>query len=392
MRLYGEDLSRREVARRAGSLSQFAGVRLMTLADGAERGVRMLEFRSGTGLRFTVMVDRCMDIADCDFRGMSFGWNSPAGFKHPGLMEYEGEGGLGWLRGFSGLLATCGLDHILFMDSEPGDRYGYAARETVEHSIHGRAAYLPARLTGYGERWEGDRCFLWAEGVISQSAVFAEDLHLIRRIEIEAGTNEIRLSDRVENRGFAPTPHMLLYHINVGHPVIAEGARYLAPIEDVVWAGHAGDRYRAQGVGYRTLAGPRENFAEQVWEYEMAADPSGEVPVAVVNDALGLGFEVVSRKDQMPCHYQWQNFQEGLYCMGVEPSTNHVLGHGYARDNSEMIVLRHGEGRSYDVTMRVLDGAAEIAAAERRIVGIARQPDADYPEPSGDFRPIAGRT
>ena len=162
---------------------------------------------------------------------------------------------------------------------------------------------------------------------------------------------------------------MLLYHINVGHPVIAEGARYLAPIEDVVWAGHAGDRYRAQGVGYRTLAGPRENFAEQVWEYEMAADPSGEVPVAVVNDALGIGFEVVSRKDQMPCHYQWQNFQEGLYCMGVEPSTNHVLGHGYARDNSEMIVLRHGEGRSYDVTMRVLDGAGRDRrrrAAHRR--------------------------
>ena len=112
----------------------------------------------------------------------------------------------------------------------------------------------------------------------------------------------------------------------------------------------------------------------------------------MVNDALGIGFEVVSRKDQMPCHYQWQNFQEGLYCMGVEPSTNHVLGHGYARDNAEMIVLGHGEGRSYDVTMRVLDGAAEIAAAERRIAGIARQPDEDYPEPSGNFRSLTGRT
>ena len=391
MRLYGEDLSRREVARRAGSPSQFAGVRLMTLADGSERGVRMLEFRSGAGLRFTVMVDRCMDIADCDFRGMSFGWNSPAGFKHPGLLEYEGEGGLGWLRGFSGLLATCGLDHILFMDEEPADRYGYAARETVSHSIHGRAAFLPARLTGYGERWEGDRCFLWAEGIVVQSAVFAEDLHLTRRIEIEAGTNEIRLSDRVENRGFAPTPHMLLYHINVGHPVIAEGARYLAPIEDVVWAGHA-ERYRDQGVGYRRLPGPRADFAEQVWEHEMATGVAGEVPVAAVNDALGIGFEVVSRKDQLPCHLQWQNFQEGLYCMGMEPSTNHVLGHGHARDNGEMIVLGHGESRSYDVTMRVLEGAAGIAAAERRIAGIARQPDEDYPEPSGNFRPIAGRS
>ena len=56
--LYGETRSRREIAASSGSLSQFAGVRLMTLGDGVERGIRLLEFRSGTGLRFTVLIDR----------------------------------------------------------------------------------------------------------------------------------------------------------------------------------------------------------------------------------------------------------------------------------------------------------------------------------------------
>jgi hypothetical protein len=51
--LYGRAMSRRETSRHAGMLSQFAGVRLMTLGDGVERGVRMLEFRTGTGFRFT---------------------------------------------------------------------------------------------------------------------------------------------------------------------------------------------------------------------------------------------------------------------------------------------------------------------------------------------------
>ena len=60
VKLYGETLSRREVAERSGALSQFAGVRLMTLGDGVERGVRMLEFRTGSGLRFTVLVDRAL--------------------------------------------------------------------------------------------------------------------------------------------------------------------------------------------------------------------------------------------------------------------------------------------------------------------------------------------
>jgi hypothetical protein len=93
VKLYGQTLSRREVAERSGALSQFAGVRLMTLCDGVERGVRLLEFRTGSGLRFTVLVDRALDIGDCEFKGQAIGWHSPSGFRHPGLHEYEASRG-----------------------------------------------------------------------------------------------------------------------------------------------------------------------------------------------------------------------------------------------------------------------------------------------------------
>ncbi|ARP96992.1 aldose 1-epimerase family protein [Bordetella genomosp. 13] len=388
--LYATWMTRRQVEERAGQLAQFAGVRLMTLEDGLERGIRMLEFRSGTGLRFTVLVDRAMDIADCDYRGYAIGWHSPSGFRHPGLHDYEGEGGLGWMRSFSGLMITCGLDHILFMYDAPADNYVYGPRKTVQHSIHGRAGTIPARLAGYGERWDGDRCYLWAEGVVSQGTVFGEHLELHRRIEIEVGTNDIQLSDRVVNRGFYRTPHMLCYHINVGHPVLDEGSRYLAPIRDVVWAAHA-DTYRAQGVGYRRMPAPRLGFHEQVWQHEMGADASGEVPVALVNDRLGIGVEVTTRKEQFPCQYQWQNLQAGQYALGLEPSTNHVLGHGAARERGELIWLEHGDERRYDTRLRVLGDAAAIATSEARIRAIARQPDEDYPQPSGRFVTLEGR-
>lgn len=108
VRLFGRTLTRRQIAERFGSLSQFAGVRLMTLGDGVERGIRMLEFRTGSGLRFTVLVDRAMDIAECEYKGQAIGWHSPAGFRHPALHEYEGEDGLAWARSFSGFLVTCG--------------------------------------------------------------------------------------------------------------------------------------------------------------------------------------------------------------------------------------------------------------------------------------------
>jgi len=389
--LYGQQLSARDVAARAGSLGQFAGVRLMTLGDGLERGIRMLEFRTGSGLRFTVLVDRAMDIGDCDYKGHAIGWHSPSGFRHPGLHEYEGEGGLAWARSFSGLLVTCGLDHILFMNEVPADNYVYGPKKTVSHSLHGRVSTIPARLTGYGERWEGDRCILWAEGIVQQAAMFGEDLHLIRRIEADVGGNEIRLSDRVVNHGFYRTPHMYCYHINLAHPVLDEGSRYLAPITDVVWAAHAGAAYRKQGVGYRLLTAPKLDFHEQVWQHEMTADENGEVPVALVNDRLGLGFEVVTRKDQFPCQYEWQNLQSGQYALGIEPSTNHVLGNLAARERGEMIWLLHGEERRYESVFRVLDGATAIERSEERIRAIVNQPVEDYPAPSNNHLKLGGR-
>jgi hypothetical protein len=389
--LNGRTYTRREIAERAGMLSQFAGVRLMELSDGVERGIRMLEFRTGSGLRFTALVDRALDIADCEFKGQAIGWNSPAGFRHPGLHEYEGEGGLAWARSFSGLLVTCGLDHILFMNEVPADSYVYAPKPTVSHSLHGRVGTIPAKLTGYGEEWRGDDCVLWAEGIVQQSAVFGEDLHLARRIEADVGGKEIRISDRVVNHGFYRTPHMYCYHINVGHPVLDEGSRYLAPIRDVVWAAHAGEAYRKQGVGYRTLSAPKLDFHEQVWQHELGADAQGKQFVALVNDRVGLGFEVATDKAQFPCLYEWQNLQAGQYALGIEPSTNHVLGNNAARERGEMIWLQHGEEKHYDSTFRILDGATEIAASEARIRAISTQPEDEYPAPSGNHLKIEGR-
>ena len=221
-----------------------------------------------------------------------------------------------------------------------------------------------------------------------QAAVFGEVLHLERRIEADLGGNEIRLFDRVVNAGFATTPHMFFYHINLGYPLIDEGARYLAPIRDVVWASHEERGLKSQNVGYRSCPQPMLNFLEQVWEYDMAADAEGLVPVAVVNDALGFGLEVETRKDQLPCAYQWQNFQTGHNVMGIEPSTHHVKGNTFARQRGEMIWLEAGQSRNYNTRFTVLDGAEDIAKAAAHIAAIATQPDNDYPAPSGKFVPL----
>lgn len=390
MELFGETLTRDDLRRRSGQLAAFGGVRLVELADGTERGIRLLEFRTGVGLRFSVVVDRAMDIVEVEYRGVSLGWHGPSGLRHPGLHEPDGEGGFGWARSFTGFLMTCGLDHILGPEELDASHYGYPGVRSVRHGLHGRVANIPAQLTGYGEAWTGGRCILWAEGEVRQATTFGEHLVLTRRIEVDLDGRDIRLTDRVESRGFQPTPHMFFYHVNLGAPLLAEGARYVAPIADVVWAAHEA-RYRDQGVGYVDVPAPQDRFAEQVWQHEATPDGQGWVPVALMNHRLGLGIQVTTRKDQLPCLYQWQHFQAGGYALGIEPSTHHVLGNRAARDRGEMIWLRAGEERRYDARFTVLDGAAALAAAETRIRAIAAQPDNPYPRPSGQFRQLTGR-
>ena len=73
------DADRQLIERHSGDLAAAGGVRSVLLDDGAERGIRVLEFRTGGGLRFDVLVDRAMDIGLAEFDDISVGWRSATG-------------------------------------------------------------------------------------------------------------------------------------------------------------------------------------------------------------------------------------------------------------------------------------------------------------------------
>jgi hypothetical protein len=320
--LNGKAMTRRDVMRRVGRLEQVAGVRLVTLGDGVERGVRALEFRTGTGYAFDVLVDRSLDVGRCEFQGRSLAWLSPTGVVGPWYAEPMG---LGWFRSWGGgMLVTCGLDHTLLGGVDDASHFHQLVRPTEEYGLHGRIGFMPARLTGYGERWDGDECVLWAEGVVRQAAVYGEAMELHRRIEARAGESRFTVHDEIVNVGFDPATHMYLYHVNVGWPVVDEGSDYLIPA------------------------------------------PAG-VPVAVVNRRLGLGAYQVYRRDQFPFHTRWRMLGEGIYGVAMEPTTNRDMGRFDARERGELTYLAPGEARKYDIEIGVLDGAGAIDAFAARV-------------------------
>src|SRR5680860_249237 len=89
--------------------SQLGGIETSIIDNGLGRGVRIAWINMGTGLRFKVVMDRGMDIADAFFNQHNLTWLSHGGIKAP---EPFSNRGIGWLRTFGGgLLTTCGLSH-----------------------------------------------------------------------------------------------------------------------------------------------------------------------------------------------------------------------------------------------------------------------------------------
>ena len=196
-------------------------------ADGAERGVRLLRFATGAGFDFEVLVDRGFDIGRAFLGGRPLAWWSPVGLTGPWYYE---PAGIGWFRGFpGGLVSTCGLDHTLLGGTDDSSVFNYPHRQTETYGLHGRYTGLPARLAGYGTRWDGDDCVLYAEAEVAQVAVFGEQLLLSRRIEADLGGTSVRLTDTVTNTGPTACPHMMLYHCNIGFPVVDDTRRAELP-------------------------------------------------------------------------------------------------------------------------------------------------------------------
>ena len=88
MRIAGWDYSRRDLLRRVGNVAQVGGVSLMEYAEGHSRGVRSLDFRTGTGFQFGVLPDRGLDVGRAEYQGISLAWLAPKMFPAP--WYYEG--------------------------------------------------------------------------------------------------------------------------------------------------------------------------------------------------------------------------------------------------------------------------------------------------------------
>lgn len=355
-KLFGKTLGRDEILRRVGDMSQVAGASLREFLDGPARGSRAVDVWTGSGLRFTLLPDRALDIAAAEHSGRSLCWRSGTAETHPGFYQPEGAE---WLYSFyGGLMVTCGLTY-----------YGApCVDEGVPLGLHGRVGNIPARNVAIETGWKGDDYFVAVKGTVAEVQVFGARLRLDRRFTVWAGEDRIELHDEVTNFGHAPCPHMMLYHCNFGYPVVSDRSRLVAPTK-VLTPRDAGSEDGQEK--YAEFHGPTEGWSEKVYYHDLYT-ARGETLAGIVNPEIGFGGYLKFRPSQLPRMVEWKQLGMGEYVVGLEPCTNRVEGRDVDRALGQLRFLEAGEKVVYDLELGALPDAEAAKKFESSVASIAR--------------------
>jgi hypothetical protein len=301
-----------------------------------------------------VLPDRCLDIGAANFAGRSLAWQSSVGPVSPERYDPQG---LGWLKSFGGgLLTTCGLRHFGVPDSENGESWG----------LHGRASHLSAEDVAIERIWEKGEYVIRIRGRVCESEVFKPTIVLERTISTALGSRALQIADRITNTGHQASPVMLLYHVNLGWPLLSEKSRLavnassVKPVTD--HAASALDRHCE-------MLPPTAGFEEMCYVIEPKAGPDGLCRAALVNPELdgGTALSVEWPKATLPLLAEWKMMGQGVYVLGVEPCTCPFPPRADLRKRGLMPTLRPGQTLESGIMVRLHRGADELGKLARRI-------------------------
>ena len=345
-------------------------IRKRTLRGGLRDGIDLIEVHNGA-LSYSVLPTRGMGILSARLGDVRLGWDSPVKeVVHPKFMNLQARGGLGWLDGFSEWLVRCGLEN----NGQAGkDEFinNMGDKATMDLTLHGKIANLPAQLVEV--RVNLDPPFeLSVRGQVEEAALFGPHLVLTSTVTTVPGSPRLVIHDVVENRAAQAAEVQILYHLNVGPPFLEAGSRVVAPVREM---GPLTPR-AAEGMDtYDTYAGPTMGYTEQVYVYDLLADPSGRTLAMLYNAAADRGLVLRLNRNELPCFTVWKNTAavEDGYVTGLESGTNYPNFKGFERQQGRVRLLPPGSRWECQWSLEVHDTAAGVAAALAEVVKLQAQ-------------------
>lgn len=308
-----------------GHPAQVFGVEEVRLVGGKGDGMRLLQVRNAAGLAFTVNADRAADITRLSVGGVNYGYFAPCGWVAPSFFDKND-----FLASFTaGFFTTCGLTAVGTPCLDEGE----------QTTLHGTVSGIPCEnIYHFIENNE-----IHIVATVREASLFGRKLLLRREYICPIDKNEIRMTDRIENIGEAETPLQVLYHCNMGYPLLSEDAKLTVP--------HHGVRGRNPHAesGLATAAvveAPQAGYEEMCFYYEMEGEPT----VSLFNEKLGRGIAITYDTRELPFFTEWKMMGKGEYVLGLEPGNCLPDGRASERAAGHLEFLAPGATKTHRLT------------------------------------------
>lgn len=321
-----------------GHDTQYYGIEEHRLVGGKGDGMRLLEISNGKGLELTVSPDRNADISRLKYKGINMNYFSPCGYVAPAYYEAEGTN---WLKSFTaGFLTTCGLQAVGSPCTDEGEVL----------PLHGSIANTPTERVYWYE--EGDR--LIVKSRTCDEVIFGRKLCLNREIQVLLNENAFLIEDTIENRGDRTEPFEILYHMNMGYPLLDEDSIVNIASDQVT----PRDDHAAEDIkNWMNMEKPQAGYQERCYYHEMKDRNCGHA--SIFQPKLGQGIRIDYDAGELDCFVEWKMMGIRDYVLGLECGNCYPDGRDVMREKGILKFLKPGEKQTYRVKITMLDEEEE---------------------------------
>ena len=315
-----------------GHDSQIYGIEEHRIVGGKGDGMRLLMVNNGKGLELTVSLDRACDISRLKYRGINMSYFSPCGYVAPAYYESKGTD---WLKSFTaGFLTTCGLQAVGSPCTDEGE----------ELPLHGSIANTPAEQAYWYE--DGDELVIRA--MVPDEVIFARKLRLKRELRVSLEANEFTIIDTIENTGDTTQPFEILYHMNMGYPLLDEDSVVEIPAVSVT----PRDDHAAEDIdNWMHMIKPQAGYVERCYYHKF----EGEGRASIFQPKLGQGLEISFDSGELDAFVEWKMMGVRDYVLGLECGNCYPDGRDVMRKTGMLKFLEPGESKTYVVKVKMLD-------------------------------------
>ena len=326
--------TQKELLKRASNLAQIAFARRFTYAEGMAKGMNAIDVKSGSGLRFTVLEDRGLDLYEMEYKGLNLSFLTKNGPVSGQRFAADDNHFTSVMNG--GMMFTAGLMNV---------GGGCVDTDGTVHSLHGRIDGTAANEVSAKTMLIDDDVVTEISGKMIESKLFGEKFELSRKITAWKNRPWVHIEDRLFNARALPTEFEILYHINLGFPFLDDGVTVHTPESRVIPRNADAE---AGMTMHHQITAPVDSCPEQVFFHEIKPDEEGYCYALAINHSLHIGFFVRYKNDNLTHLCQWKSMQAGDYVLGLEPSNNYLNSRRGERENGTLQSIDAFETKTFD--------------------------------------------